>query len=192
MTPRIPGSRGRGGIPVWNERTVIEVIDLFNHGWTATDIANQYNQTRNAVCGLLNRRGVARHREPTSKTGGTMNRAEAAGTRKVTRKAAKGHARAVRIAQRLLNPLTETIAMPQVDDPVRPLHARSYADLEDQMCHWPLYEEQGVQMYCAADIDPEGPRGRPYCAAHGHQSGKRSEGPQVHKPWVKPGRLRAG
>lgn len=43
------------------------------------------------------------------------------------------------------------------------LHSRSYSDLEDRMCKWPLYYEGEVQMYCAAPV--EAPR-KPYCECH--------------------------
>lgn len=35
------------------------------------------------------------------------------------------------------------------------------------MCHWPLYKEQDVQMYCAAQTERLPGRYATYCPCHG-------------------------
>lgn len=65
--------------------------------------------------------------------------------------------------------------MPQVND-VAKLHSRQYNDLEPGMCNWPVYIEQGVQMYCAAATERLPGRYDVYCACH------RAMGRQLPKP----------
>lgn len=55
--------------------------------------------------------------------------------------------------------------MPVLEGETR-LHSRSYPDLEDSMCQWPVYVEQGVQMYCAATTERLPGRFDSYCACH--------------------------
>ncbi len=80
-------------------------------------------------------------------------------------------------------PYQEATTMPQVDDGVSPLHPRVYRDLEYHMCHWPLYLEQGVQMYCASDIGPDGPRGGVYCATHRAMAAQPPKSRKIHLPF---------
>lgn len=62
--------------------------------------------------------------------------------------------------------------MPVLEDGAPILHSRPYADLEDGMCKWPVYQEQGVQMYCAAAVERLPGRWATYCACHGMASGQ--------------------
>lgn len=64
------------------------------------------------------------------------------------------------------------------------LHSRQYSDLEDNMCQWPVYVEQGVQMYCAAKTARLPGRWATYCDCHTDESTRRDikRAPQVYKP----------
>lgn len=55
--------------------------------------------------------------------------------------------------------------MPQVNDAEK-LHSRQHKDLESGMCNWPVYYEQGVQMYCAAATERLPGRYDIYCECH--------------------------
>lgn len=46
------------------------------------------------------------------------------------------------------------------------LHSRQYKDLEPGMCNWPVYVEQGTQMYCAAATERLPGRYATYCNCH--------------------------
>lgn len=59
--------------------------------------------------------------------------------------------------------------MPQVNDAAK-LHSRAHKDLEPGMCNWPVYIEQGVQMYCAAATERLPGRYDVYCACHREMS----------------------
>lgn len=55
--------------------------------------------------------------------------------------------------------------MPQVNG-VQKLHSRPWNDLEPGMCNWPVYIEQGTQMYCAG-VTAKIPGGHDvYCNVH--------------------------
>lgn len=59
--------------------------------------------------------------------------------------------------------------MPQVNDAAR-LHSCQHKDLEPGMCNWPVYIEQGVQMYCAAATERLPGRYDVYCECHREMS----------------------
>lgn len=59
--------------------------------------------------------------------------------------------------------------MPQVND-AQKLHSRAYKDLELGMCNWPVYFEQGTQMYCAAATERLPGRYDVYCECHREMS----------------------
>lgn len=46
------------------------------------------------------------------------------------------------------------------------LHSRQHRDLEPGMCQWPVYFEQGVQMYCACNTERLPGRFSTYCKTH--------------------------
>lgn len=77
--------------------------------------------------------------------------------------------------------------MPQVNDAAK-LHSRQHRDLEPGMCNWPVYVEQGVQMYCAAATERLPGRYDVYCACHksmGKQPlrPRQSKGTWSRGPW---------
>lgn len=66
-----------------------------------------------------------------------------------------------------VKPYEEPMPVPEGD---QKLHSRQYSDLDSGMCHWPLYFEQGVQMYCAAATERLPGRFATYCLCHDNMS----------------------
>ncbi len=169
----------------WNDDNVGLLRKLHAAGLSCSKIAVQIPMaTRNAIIGKLHRLGLTGQGRPKSR-----KRRKGIGECKVPlhaksqplhsaprvpRTGTFGTVGGVPAPRASGTPYREITVMPVVDDDSPPLHPRPYADLADDMCQWPLYVEQGVQMYCATHINR---RDGVYCPAHkalSHQPVKRS------------------
>lgn len=136
-----------------------EAEDLYlkeNYGsLSAKQCAGQLNRTRNAVIGRADRLGLTQKGSP--------------GHPKLAVEEVPRYKHRMGPVRRLPPAEYKEPLIPQVND-VEKLHSRQYSDLEPGMCYWPVYYEQGVQMYCAAAAERLPGRYGVYCRCHREMS----------------------
>jgi GcrA cell cycle regulator len=132
--------------------TVVWTADLVNllttmqaSGRSANQIAQMIpDATRSAVIGKLHRLGIVGLR--------------------AKKRPNYPKVRKSKVLQKSVAPAEKNIYIEPVVVPLseQKLHSRPYAGLEQGLCHWPLYYEGPVQMYCAGVAMQR----KSYCQCH--------------------------
>lgn len=142
----------------WTENRTRVTGVLYNSGLSASQVACLIGRvTRNAVIGIINRKGLADEARKVP----AFSNASARGVREKPLKPA----RIVTVKSRA----KPDDPPPPIIDAAIPLEQRrALLDLDDACCHWPVgHPGQPDFFYCGAAVrQQEGERHRPYCPAH--------------------------
>lgn len=146
----------------WSADEVEILRKLFAQGLSARAISQQVpGHSRNSVIGKMHRLGLGKLDRPI--------KTAQAGRKKPARPKEKwGHdgkgPNYVPPVKLIVEPYEEP-DMPVLEGDAK-LHSRQHRDLEPGMCQWPVYFEQGVQMYCACNTERLPGRFSTYCKTH--------------------------
>jgi GcrA cell cycle regulator len=163
--------------PSWTVERVDLLKTLWDHGASASKIANELGITRFAVVGKVHRLKLTARKPATSNTpklppgavdrgiaGAVTHKINAARRAKATTGAKPG---SVLANAGLIVPLDKPLEPPRlVDEPLRASRPAILADLTDSQCRWPLKQQDGFPgrwIMCGASRDASRDTERALC-----------------------------
>jgi GcrA cell cycle regulator len=143
----------------WTDELVKLLKELYEEGYSRSQIGQRVGKTRNAVIGKLHRMGIhdlpRERKKPVQRVPGNVDNARRSKHARVhTNNIKRRHAIAAIVAA----------LDPEADDASKPFGTPvSLADLSTKNCHWPLGDPmQDGFCFCGA----QAVTGLPYCASH--------------------------
>lgn len=150
-------------MPSWTP----EMIDLLKlrvkQGLFRSEIARELGVTKNAVIGKVNRLGLGEKEKPPATLAATRSSAEIIDIRRLEmlRKAARGELPDIDYG-------CETLAF---DRTINVSQRRTFAQLEDRMCRWPVGNPQQAGFFFCGGVATH----KSYCAYHAWAASPESE-----------------
>jgi GcrA cell cycle regulator len=126
----------------WTEDRVKLLAALASEGWSASQIADKLDTTRNAIIGKLDRLGLQLRNLVSGST--------------VLPRPSKPYVRRPKPLRAVIPEPEQAAATPPVSSPI-PLW-----DLTSITCRWPVNDGWPQFMFCGEQVAP----GHPYCTAH--------------------------